>query len=62
MNKLKRGIASIKKSTNKKFNTLKKNDIKKKKNKKKKRIEHKINWDLEIPQLNHSGSISIYIL
>ena len=26
-----------------------------------KRIEHKKNWDLEIPQSNPSGSISIYI-
>ena len=65
MNKPKRGKASIKKPTNKKFNTLKKKDLESKRGKKKtsnKRIEHRINWDLGIPQLNHPGSVSIYIL
>ena len=63
MNRPKRGRAPIKKSTNKKYNTLRKT-IQKVKGKKKsrKRTKHKRNWDLEIAQLNHPGSINIYIL
>ena len=41
MNKPKRGKASIKKPTNKKFNTLKKKDLESKRGKKKKNIKQK---------------------
>ena len=35
---------------------------KKREKKSSKRMDHKRNWDLEIPQLNHPTSISIYII
>ena len=50
MNRPERGRAPIKKPSNKKFNTLKhERGSKKGKKKSSKRIEHKRNWDLEIP-------------
>ena len=35
---------------------------KKRKKKSSKRMDHKRNWDLEIPQPNHSTFVSIYIV
>ena len=64
MNKPKRGKASIKKPTNKKFNTLKKKDLESKRGKKnikqKNRTQNKL--DLEILELNHQATVNIYIL
>ena len=36
--------------------------VKREKKKSSKRMDHKRNWDLEIPQPNHSASVSIYIV
>ena len=35
---------------------------KKRKKKSSKRMDHKRNWDLDIPQPNHPASVSIYIV